>query len=83
MKGETEGQVKACLVEGLSTKEIRERLHLSRSGVNFHIGKMMRERGLWGTADQRRLIVLLVREMFALTGAATPSTVAALHPGEK
>ena len=62
MNGETERRVKACLVEGLSNKEIRDHLHLSRSGVNFHIRALYRKYGLYSHADQRRLIVVLVTE---------------------
>lgn len=74
MKGEAENRVKALLAEGLSNKEICERLHLSNSGVHFHVGNLFRQYGLYGHADSRRLIVALVREMFALTdGAAVPT----------
>jgi len=60
--GETHQHVKACLVEGLSNKEICERLHLSRSGLNYHMRNFYAEHGLSNRADVRRLIVLLVRE---------------------
>jgi len=62
MNGETERRVKALLIEGLSNKEICERLHLSRSGVNFHIRALFRKHGLYSHADSRRLVVLLVTE---------------------
>jgi DNA-binding NarL/FixJ family response regulator len=65
LKGQTERQVRACLVQGLSNKEIRAQLHLSKSAVNFHITALMRKYDLWGTADQRRLIVALVEEHLA------------------
>jgi len=62
MKGETKQRVKNLLTEGLSNKEIRERLHLSASGLNFHIAAIYKNYGLYGRCDIRRLIVLLMRE---------------------
>lgn len=77
MKGETEDRVKALLTEGLSNKEIADRVHLSLRAVKGYTGNLLRERGLYGPGDSRRLIVLLVREMFALTDGAAPPTLPA------
>lgn len=74
MNGETENRVKELLAEGLSNKEIADRVHLSVRAVKWHTGNLYVKYGLRGTADQRRLIVVLVREMFALTDrAAAPN----------
>jgi len=76
MRDETEQRVKACLAEGLSNKEISDRIHVSVRMVKWHIGHLLRQRGLYGIADARRLIVCLVQEkIFALTGSAAPPSV--------
>jgi len=85
MKGETKRAVQTLLIEGLSNKEICERLHLSKSAVNAHIRKLYAKHGLYGLADARRLIVLLVTEALAgraneearLTNGAADSIVSA------
>jgi FixJ family two-component response regulator len=73
-------RVKDLLAEGLSNKEIADRLHVSLRTVKEHIRFLLRERGLYGLADSRRLIVGLVREkMFALTaGAGNPTLPASV-----
>jgi DNA-binding NarL/FixJ family response regulator len=62
MKHATAQRVKELLVEGLSNKEICERLHLSKSAVNYHIAALFRKYRLYGHCDGRRLVVLLVTE---------------------
>lgn len=73
-------RVKELLAEGLSNKEIADRLDIPLRTVKERVTFLLRERGLYGLADSRRLIVALVREkMFALTaGAGNPTLPASV-----
>ena len=62
MKGETQRQIKSFLAEGLSNKEITDRLPISERMVKWHVSNLYAAYGLHGLADHRRLIVLLVTE---------------------
>ncbi len=62
MPGEMQGRVKALLVEGLTNKEIAQRLHISVRAVKEHTSNLHTKYGLYGVGSIRRLIVLLVKE---------------------
>lgn len=62
MYGETQCRVKALLVEGLTNKEIAQRLHISVRAVKQHTSNLHTKYGLYGGGSIRRLIVVLVRE---------------------
>jgi DNA-binding NarL/FixJ family response regulator len=62
MRGQTELRVKDLLAEGFANQAIADKLNISVRTVKFHIESLMRQRGLYGHGDSRRLIVILVRE---------------------
>jgi DNA-binding NarL/FixJ family response regulator len=62
MKGEAQCRVQELLAEGLSNKEIADRMQVTVRMVKWHVGNLYVKHGLYGVADQRRLIVVLVKE---------------------
>ena len=61
LPGENTARVKALLAEGLSNKEIAQRLNISIRLTAWHVQKLYREAGLFGTASYRRLIVWILK----------------------
>ena len=64
----TEEKVIKLLKEGLTDKEIAQRVNLSASGVGYHVQKLYRKAGLFSSADHRRLMVWLFKQNGNLTG---------------
>ena len=55
------GEVLALLAEGLSNKEIGNRLHVTEATVKFHVGKLLRKTG----AKDRRGLARTYQELAA------------------
>jgi hypothetical protein len=53
------------IIRGLSNKEIADVLEVSERAVKWHVARIMHERGLYGSADARRLVVTLMKEQIA------------------
>ena len=54
--------VESCICEGLSNKEIAERLKITEHAVKWYVGILMYELGLYGAGDKRRLVVRLLEK---------------------
>lgn len=55
-----EERIEELIRLGFSNKEIACTIHLSERSVRWYVGKVMRKLGLYGPADERRLVVRLL-----------------------
>lgn len=59
---EKRDRIRGMLKRGLSNKEIMQQVNLSSSGLAVYVAELMREYGLYGPGDHRRLMVCLLTE---------------------